>query len=56
MMARMHEDQHCPSCGSTDLASIETAAMDSELLQCQNCRRAYEVKFSPDGSVKLVAV
>ncbi len=30
--------------------------MDSELMECQNCLRAYEVKNEQDGSVRLVAV
>jgi hypothetical protein len=38
------------------LASLETTALDSELLECQSCGRAYEVKHQPDGSVRLVAV
>jgi len=52
----MTDDQRCPACGSMKLVSVQTSAIDSELLECESCRRAYEVKFGPDGSVKLVAV
>jgi transcription elongation factor Elf1 len=46
----------CPCCDSQDLTSVQNTAMDSELLECQNCLRAYEVKYGPDGKVRLVAV
>jgi transcription elongation factor Elf1 len=46
----------CPSCGSEDLASIQSTALDSELLECQACKLSYEVKYGPDGKARLVAV
>jgi uncharacterized protein YbaR (Trm112 family) len=46
----------CPSCNSENLASIQSAAFDSELLECQDCGRAYEVKYGPDGKARLVSV
>jgi hypothetical protein len=46
----------CPACSSSDFSSVESTAIDRELLECQRCKRAYEVKYSPDGTVKLVAV
>jgi len=52
----MPVDQRCPACGSTKLASVQNSAIDSELLECESCGRAYEVKFGPDGKPKLVAV
>jgi uncharacterized protein YbaR (Trm112 family) len=52
-----HQGQHvCPACNSSDLASIQSAAIDSELLECQLCKRAYEVKYAPDGKAKLISV
>jgi len=44
------------SCGSQDLASMQSTAIDSELLECQDCKRAYEVKYQPDGTARLVSV
>jgi len=46
----------CPKCDSTDLASIQSSAIDSELLECQDCKGAYEVKYQPDGTARLVSV
>jgi uncharacterized protein YbaR (Trm112 family) len=46
----------CPTCNSSDFASIESPAIDSELLECQLCKRAYEVKYGVDGQAKLVSV
>jgi len=46
----------CPSCNSLRLASVQTTALDSELLECQDCGRAYEVKYQPDGKARLVSV
>jgi len=46
----------CPFCNSTNLASVQSPVIDSELLECQNCGRAYEVKYGPDGKVRLVGV
>jgi hypothetical protein len=37
-------EYRCPSCDSQDFASIQNVAIDSELLECQDCKRAYEVK------------
>jgi len=42
----------CPSCNSEKLASVQSAALDSELLECQDCGRAY----GPDGNARLVSV
>lgn len=46
----------CPKCDSTDLLSVQSAAIDSELLECQDCKAAYEVKYQPDGTATLVSV
>ena len=46
----------CPSCNSEKLASVQSTAFDSELLECQDCGRAYEVKYGPDGQARLVSV
>jgi hypothetical protein len=46
----------CPNCGSMELASINTAAFDDELLECASCKRLYAVKFKADGSSWLMAV
>jgi uncharacterized protein YbaR (Trm112 family) len=46
----------CPACNSSDFTSVQSAAIDSELLECQRCKRAYEVKYAPDGTAKLVSV
>jgi len=46
----------CPACNASDFASIQSTALDSELLECQRCKRAYEVKYAPDGTAKLVSV
>ena len=46
----------CPYCNSTNLASVETTSIDSQLLECQDCNRAYEVKYGRDGNAILVAV
>jgi uncharacterized protein YbaR (Trm112 family) len=46
----------CPFCNSTNLTIVQSTAIDSELLECQSCLRAYEVKYEPDGGVKLIAV
>ena len=48
----------CPKCNSSELLSVKSAAIDtdSELLECQDCKSAYEVKYEPDGTAKLVSV
>ena len=48
----------CPKCDSSEILSVASAAIDtdSELLECQACKSAYEVKYDPDGKVKLVSV
>ena len=56
MIARMPDTQRCPSCGSSNLASVQTTATDCKLLECESCGRAYAVKVAPDGSLRLVAV
>ena len=48
--------QRCPDCQSEDLVSTQSAMFDSELVECQLCKRAYEVTTQPDGNVKLVPV
>jgi len=35
---------------------MQSTAIDSELLECQDCKRAYEVKYEPDDSARLVSV
>jgi transcription elongation factor Elf1 len=46
----------CPNCDSQNFASVQSKAIDSELLECQDCKRAYEVKYQPDGTARLVSV
>ena len=46
----------CPNCDSQNFVSIHSTAIDSELLECQDCKRAYEVKYQPDGTARLVSV
>jgi hypothetical protein len=48
----------CPKCDSPELLSVASAAIDtdSELLECQGCKSAYEVKYDATGMVRLVAV
>jgi hypothetical protein len=46
----------CPFCGSTSFNSLESSVTDDELLECESCLRAYEVKRGPDGTERLVAV
>lgn len=50
------EPQSCPCCQSRDLISTQSAVFYSELLECQLCKRTYEVKAQPDGNTKLVSV
>jgi hypothetical protein len=50
------DNRRCPACDSTKLASVQNTALESELLECQDCLQANEVKFGPDGGVRLVAV
>ena len=45
-----------PSCNSEKLASVQSAAFDGELLECQDCGRAYEAKYGPDGNARLMSV
>jgi hypothetical protein len=45
-----------PSCDSKNFISVESTAIDSELLECQDCKQAYEVKYQPDGTARLVSV
>ena len=53
---RKPEPARCPSCGSTNFTTVESSLIDRELLECESCLRAYEVKHDPDGSERLVAV
>ena len=46
----------CPNCDSQNFVSVQSTAIDSELLECQECKRAYEVKYQPDGTARLVSV
>jgi uncharacterized protein YbaR (Trm112 family) len=46
----------CPDCNSEALISIHSAAVDSELLECEFCKRVYEVKYLADGTPRLVSV
>jgi hypothetical protein len=46
----------CPWCGSTRITAVESSLTDDELLECESCLRAYEIKRGPDGSERLVAV
>jgi uncharacterized protein YbaR (Trm112 family) len=46
----------CPVCDSEALISIQSAAVDSELLECEFCKRVYEVKYLADGTPRLVSV
>jgi hypothetical protein len=43
----------CPNCGSADLATIQLASIDDELLECQSCQRLCQVKYAPDRSTRL---
>jgi hypothetical protein len=46
----------CPWCGSTRIGVVESSLTDDELLECESCLRAYEVKRGPDDAVTLLAV
>jgi len=46
----------CPDCRSEGLTSIHSSAVDSELLECEFCKRVFEVKYQPDGTPRLVSV
>jgi len=46
----------CPGCDSEHFDSIQSAATDGELLECQSCKRVYEVKYGPDGTAQLVSL
>jgi hypothetical protein len=46
----------CPWCGSTRITAVESSLTDDELLECESCLRAYEIKRGPDGLERLVAV
>jgi len=35
---------------------MQNTAIDSELLECQDCEWAYEVMYEPDGTARLVSV
>ena len=45
-----------PHATPPNVASVKTTSIDSESLECQGCKRAYEVKYGPDGDVRLLAV
>jgi len=49
-------EYRCPNCDSQNFTSVQSTAVDSELLECQGCKRAYEVKYEPDGTERLVSV
>jgi hypothetical protein len=46
----------CPNCASMNLVSVQTTAIDDELLECQSCKRLFAVKHKADGSAWLMAV
>lgn len=46
----------CPDCASVALISIHSSAVDSELLECEFCKRVYEVKYLADGTPRLVSM
>jgi uncharacterized protein YbaR (Trm112 family) len=46
----------CPNCDSPRLQSLQSTATDSEILECEDCKRAYEVKYQSDGTARLVSV
>jgi len=48
--------QSCPNCDANDFLSIQSVAVDSELLECQSCKGVFELKYSPEGTVRLVSV
>jgi hypothetical protein len=52
----MADGYRCPSCDSENLFSVQSTGTDHVLLECQKCRRAYEVKYEPDGEARLVSV
>jgi hypothetical protein len=58
MAAAMQEPKptRCPWCGSTRITNVESSVTDDELLECESCLRAYEVKRGPNDTVTLVAV
>jgi hypothetical protein len=40
-----------------DLVSIQNEAIDAELLECQGCKRVYQIMYESDGETpRLVAV
>jgi hypothetical protein len=52
-----NSDEHrCPNCNSTDLVSVQTTAIDADLLECRSCIRLYKVETAPDGTSGLVPV
>lgn len=48
-------DYKCPKCGSTDLVSIRNKAIDGELLECQSCKRMYQVVYEAETTPRLLA-
>jgi len=53
----MESDEYtCPFCQAKALVSVQSAAVDSELLECQSCKRVYEIKYGAEGNAKLVPV
>ena len=52
-----NSDEHrCPNCNSIDLVSVQTTAIDADLLECRSCMRLYKVEHGPDGTSELVPV
>ena len=49
-------EYRCPSCNSRSFDSVQSTAVDSEILECEDCKRVYEVKYQPDGTARLVSV
>jgi len=50
------DEYRCPSCDSSRLESIVSAALENKLLECQECRRVYAIIRTPDGATRLVPV
>jgi hypothetical protein len=44
----------CPNCDAQNFVSVQSAAI--AVVGSQDCKRAYEVKYQPDGTARLVSV
>jgi hypothetical protein len=57
-MALRYENQSPLDVSGVDrprITAVESSLTDDELLECESCLRAYEVKRGPDGLERLVA-